>query len=125
MGYFIAVFGEKYAKDSPVDGGKYPLSDADCPKDISVGDTLLLYCTATYPGYYKEAVGVGKVTNIQSTNGQTEVYYSYSALSQEVSRDAIINCLSSSEQRRFKSIRFSRNWLFEISKSSFNCIGQT
>lgn len=122
MSYFIAVFGEKYASKSPVDGGKYPLSPADCPPTISAGDTMVLYCTASYPGYYKEAVGLGEVTKIQQNTNEVVIHYKYNPFSKTVSRDKILKCLDASEMRRFKYLHLSRNWLFEISRSSFNGI---
>ncbi|MGA2158042.1 MAG: hypothetical protein ABSG90_02365 [Dehalococcoidia bacterium] len=122
MSYFIAVFGEKYANTSPVDGGKYPLSPADCPSTISAGDTMVLYCTASYPGYYMEAVGLGEVTKVQQNTNEVVIYYKYSPFSQTVSRNKIKACLDGSEMRRFKYLHLSRNWLFEISSPSFNCI---
>ena len=117
--YFMAVFGKEYAIKAPVKGGHYkPYGGWTNNIGIYKGDQILLYCTASYPGYCKEAPGTGEVTYVE---GDT-VYYDYKTLPSPVPLSIIRDCFTPIDKDKLKNIRSKWFRLFEIEPTSFQCI---
>ena len=120
--YFLAVFGEKYAKTHPVHGGCYPVPRSFCPPGISEGDKIVLFCLRDYPVHGWTAPGIGKVIRIQHSASSIDVHYEYRPMEPPIGRSAIMDCLNNNERKQLKYPRLKPHWLREIEKASFNCI---
>jgi hypothetical protein len=119
--YFIAVFGavEKGSKEGVEAGGYFPNPKfPPSAMQMTIGDVLLLYCTANYPGYKMEAPGLGVVLSTASDR----VNYRWVPLVQPIARESIKASLGSHEAERFGQLQFGHNWLIEISSESFSNI---
>ena len=123
--YFIAHFGEKYAREHPVDGGCYPVpSWNEASQVISKGDLMLLCCWGGHKGLFGGDVwGIGEVTNKKQQMKRTVICYDSKPLPEAVVRATIDACLTEGERRNFK-MGPARGWAFlsEIQPTSFRCI---
>ena len=114
--YYVAVFGEPEppGKDK-VDSGIHHPDENRSPFPTKPGDILLLYCTGSYIGHFMQVPGVGIVIETKSTS----IHYRYLPFSKPISKDEIDANFDDDDKERFKLIRFSSHWLFEISRNSF------
>lgn len=120
--YFLAVFGEKYANEHPVDGECYPVPRSYCPPVISENDKIVLFCLLDYPGYGWTASGIGDITRREDSGDDVYVYYRYRPMDPPISRDALMDCLDDEERKQLKYPRLKCYWLCEIKQASFDGI---
>jgi hypothetical protein len=115
--YFFAAFGPAHIAH-PVDGGCYPHKKGFISNsNLAIGDVVLLYCTDDYPGYPKEAPGVGVVIGIETTESEEKFYYQYFPLDRPVDWGTIKQSIRDLEG--YTNFGWIGNWLREISSASF------
>ncbi len=126
--YFIAVFGEKHAKEYPIHGGCYPIDSTygDASK-VTTGDIMLVYCTASYKDeagymYDKESPGIARVTHVSESGGRVSISYNYESFDTSIERVDIMACLTQDEKWNFRWVVNRDYWLREIGPASFQCI---
>jgi hypothetical protein len=115
--YFVAIFGDPQAPDkSLVESGKYDPDPRYAPFPTAPGDVMLLYCTNSYTQHSMEIPGVGIV--LQTDNEW--IKYRYLPLKEAISKEKLDQSFESADAEKFRNIRFSSHWLFEISQLSFS-----
>ncbi len=115
--YFMVISGGEYAVEAPVDGGHYEPSKGWTNNiGISKGDQMLLYCTVSYPGYRKEAPGIGEVSGVEGSI----VSYEYKPIVRPVNLSAIRARFTSPGNKQLENIRFRAKRLFKIEQESFH-----
>jgi hypothetical protein len=123
--YFMAHFGEKYAREHPVDGGCYPVpSGFEAPQVISKGDRILLCCWGGHKGLFGgSAWGIGEVIHREQQGEDTAIYYDAEPWDKPIMRADIEACLSDEEKGKFKMGPIRKAfWLREVRPASFQCI---
>jgi hypothetical protein len=88
------------------------------PREMSVGDMVLLYCTATYAEHAKTAPGIGIVTTVNHASGSYE--YEYLPFRDPAPLDFLR--LGFADEDRPKLLGMRHSWLFEISPESFRLV---
>jgi hypothetical protein len=118
--YFVAVFGDPGNPPDKdlVESGRYIPDPKYAPFPVSPGDFMLLYCTEKYPGHPKEVPGMGLVTRVD----QESVEYRWVPFIVPISRKAINKTFEADDSRKLRgaNIRFSSQWIIEISRQSFS-----
>ncbi|MBI4463417.1 MAG: hypothetical protein HY647_01825 [Acidobacteria bacterium] len=114
--YFLAVLGnpEPPGKDT-IESGLYHPDQKYAPFPVHPGDVLLLYCTGSYTEHFMQSPGFGVVLRTDDKS----IHYGYFPFSRPVSKDRIEHTFQPNDNDKFKNIRFSSFWLFEISRESF------
>jgi hypothetical protein len=126
--FFVTVFGKIYAKSSPIDGGVYPIPpNRGDAKEVTTGDTLLIYCTKGYQDeaghrYNKQSPGIGIVTGVEERDERLYFHYRYEQFKTPVERSSIMTCLTDKEKRNFANPGISNCWVRQIESSSFRCL---
>ena len=101
-----------------VEGGRF--GNRAMPKNMDVGDMVLLYCTSSYTRYAKAVPGIGLVTAVD--HGMKDFWYDYMPLEQPVPLEFIRMAATEEDQTHIANIR--REWLFQISRDSFSAVMQ-
>ena len=113
--FFVAVFGDpQQPRKSLVESGEYD-PDPRYPFPTSPGDLMLLYCTSSYSGRSMQIPGVGVVL---STDNEW-VRYRYLPFTVPIPKSRIDAAFDPIDLDKFRNIRFSSHWLFEITRISF------
>lgn len=126
--FFITVFGKKYAKSTPIHGGVYPIPpNRGDAKEVTTGDTLLVYCTKGYQDeaghtYNRQSPGMGIVTSVEERDERLYFHYHYEPFKTPVERPSIMACLEDNEKRNFTNPGISNCWVRKIKSSSFQCV---
>jgi len=124
--YYRFLFGPKYAKTSPVGGGRYAVGihyTHLC--SMQPGDQLLLYCAGGYPGYSKMVWGSGKVTQVTpppSGGGRWLVCYTPKKFPKPVSRATMLAVAAPADQTTLSNN--NRQWIVAVSKQTFDELRQ-
>ena len=114
--YFLAVFGDPRPPEKDVvESGLYHPDPNFAPFPTQRGDLMLLYCTGSYDEYWMRVPGIGIILDVKDI----VIEYRYLPLSKAISKDTIDQEFEPNDAKKFKNIRFSTHWLFEISKESF------
>ena len=117
--YYLAVYADP---DLPghvtVESGTF--GNRAMPRDMAPGDVVLIYCTATYRQYPKASPGIGLVTRVDHT--ERRYWYDFLPFAEPVPLDYIRLCMAGQDAVRFANIR--REWLFPISRESFDAVMQ-
>jgi hypothetical protein len=114
---YVAVFGDpQQPGKSLVESGEYDPDPRYAPFPTRPGDFMLLYCTSSYSGRSMQISGIGVVL---STDSQW-VRYRYLPFVEPIEKSRIDGAFDAVDLKKFKDIRFSSRWLFEISHSSFS-----
>jgi hypothetical protein len=114
--FFVAVFGDpQQPRKSLVESGEYDPDPRYAPFPTGPGDLMLLYCTSSYPGRSMQIPGIGVVLSTDSK----WVRYRYLPFIQPIPKSRIDSAFDPADLDKFKNIRFSSHWLFEISRNSF------
>jgi hypothetical protein len=114
--YFLAVFGEPSPPEKDVvESGYYHPDSTFSPFPTQKGDLMLLYCTGSYGEYWMEVPGIGIIIDVNNIM----IEYRFLPLSKTISKSIIDKKFEPNDAEKFKNIRFSSHWLFEISKESF------
>jgi hypothetical protein len=114
---FIAVFGELEEGKGAVESGVY-CPNPKHPPSATVGDVLLLYCTASYPNYHQEAPGLGIVLK----SAPHRIDYRWLPFAKPIPRSSINAGLDPQAADRFGQLHFGYNWLIDISLESLSKI---
>lgn len=77
---------------------------------------MLLYGTSSYPGRSMQIPGIGVVLSTDSE----WVRYRYLPFIEPIPKSRIDAAFDPIDLDKFKNIRFSSHWLFEISRNSFS-----
>ena len=118
--YLVAVFGDPQPDKDAVDSGVYAPDPKYAPFSASPGDLMLLYCTAGYAAYPLQAPGLGVVLGTH----HERIEYRWVPFAKPIPRADIDRGFDPEDATKFRSIRFSFYWLFEVSRQSFsNAVG--
>ena len=79
---------------------------------------MLLYCTGNYPIYSWKAPGIGVVLSADPAR----IEYRWIPFARPILKIAIDGELDANAAAKFKSVRFTANWLIEMSEQSFSKI---
>jgi hypothetical protein len=112
---FVAIFGDpQQPNKSLVESGQYD-PDPRYPSESQPGDLMLLYCTSSYPGRSMQIVGIGVVL---STDPQW-IRYRCLPFHEPIPKSRIDAEFEPGDLKKFRDIRFSSRWIFQISLTSF------
>ena len=114
--YFVVVFGDPGMHGDPVDSGVYTSGVGYPPFTASPGDLLLLYCTEEYPGFPKQAPGIGVAFRTQSTS----IEYRWIPFATPISRDEIGATFASGDYDKMRQLGIKARRVFDVSRESFN-----
>ncbi len=115
--FFVAIFGDpQQPNKSLVESGEYDPDPKYAPFPTKPGDLMLLYCTNSYPGRSMQIPGIGVVLSTD----RRWVRYRYLPFAVAIPKSRIDAAFDPTDLDKFKNIRFSSYWLFEISRSSFS-----
>jgi hypothetical protein len=115
--YFVAVFGDpQQPNKSLVESGQYDPDPKYAPFPTRPGDIMVLYCTGGYPQRFMQIPGIGVVL---STDTQW-IRYRWLQFKEAIPKSRIDGAFEPQDVEKFKNIRFSSHWLFEISQTSFS-----
>jgi len=115
--YFVAIFGNPQPPDkSLVESGVYDPDPKYAPFPTAPGDVMLLYCTSSYTQYSMEIPGVGIVLHTD----KEWIKYRWLPFKEVISKEKIDQSFEPADAEKFRNIRFSSHWLFEISQRSFS-----
>jgi predicted RNA-binding protein with PUA-like domain len=116
---YFAVYADPTAPGRvTIEGGRF--GNRNMPKNMGVGDMVLLYCTSSYAGYAKSVPGIGLVTAVD--HGIKDFWYDYLAFNQPVPLEFVRFAVTDEDAIRVANIR--REWLFQISRESFRAVMQ-
>jgi hypothetical protein len=101
-----------------IEGGRF--GNRAMPKNMDIGDMVLLYCTSSYPGYAKSVPGIGLVTAVD--HGMKDFWYDYLPFDQPVPLEFLRMSATEDDQARIGNMR--HEWLFQISRDSFSAVMQ-
>ena len=101
-----------------IEGGQF--GNRAMPKNMDVGDMVLLYCTSSYVGYAKSVPGIGLVTAVD--HGIKDFWYDYLAFEEPVPLEFVRMAVTEDYRLRVANIR--HEWLFQISRESFSAVMQ-
>ncbi len=101
-----------------IEGGRF--GNRNMPKNMNVGDMVLLYCTSSYRIYAKTVPGIGLVTAVD--HGLKDFWYDYIAFEEPVPLEFVRFAITEGDRLRVANIR--REWLFQISRESFSAVMQ-
>ncbi|RJO63327.1 MAG: hypothetical protein C4542_00085 [Dehalococcoidia bacterium] len=117
--YFLAAFGSIHHAANPIEGGNYPLlAGYVTSQNVQPGDVILLYCTGGYPSHFREAPGVGIVTDIDAKGNSKIINYWYLPFNQAIPLEILK--LNIPELENNTNFGNRGNFLRAISKPSFN-----
>ncbi len=115
--FLVAVFGDpQQPQKSLVESGEYDPDPKYAPFPAGPGDLILLYCTNSYQGRSMQIPGIGVVL----TTDSQWVRYRYLPFTAPIQKSRIDAAFDPGDLEKFKNIRFSSHWLFEISRMSFS-----
>ena len=101
-----------------IEGGRF--GNRNLPKNMDIGDMVLLYCTSSYPGYAKTVPGIGLVTAVD--HGLRDFWYDYLPFAEPVPLEFVRFAITEGDRVHVANIR--REWLFQISRESFSAVMQ-
>lgn len=115
--YFISVFGKPDPPDKDlIESGIYHPEPKYAPFSPDPGDILLVYCTAGYISHSMVSPGIGIVLGKDSR----KIHYRWVPFADAVPRSVIDQRFDPDDLKKLGNIRFSSQWLFEISRDSFS-----
>jgi predicted RNA-binding protein with PUA-like domain len=116
---YFAVYADPTAVGRvTIEGGRF--GNRNMPKNMDVGDMVLLYCTSSYAGYAKSVPGIGLVTAVN--HGLKAFWYDYLAFDHPVPLEFVRFAVTNKDAVRVANIR--REWLFQVSRESFRAVVQ-
>ncbi|MDA1036203.1 MAG: hypothetical protein O3B65_04905 [Chloroflexi bacterium] len=116
--YFAVYADPSLPGHVTIEGGRF--GNRAMPKNMDVGDMVLLYCTGSYTGHPKSVPGIGLVTAVD--HGMKDFWYDYVAFEQAVPLEFIRFAMTEDDQERLANMR--RDFLFQISRESFRAVTQ-
>jgi predicted RNA-binding protein with PUA-like domain len=116
--YFAVYADPTVANHVTIEGGRF--GNRAMPRNMDVGDMVLLYCTSSYATHPKTAPGIGLITAID--HNLKDFWYDYVPFEQPVPLEFIRFAITEEDQTRLANIR--RDFLFQISRESFRAVTQ-
>jgi hypothetical protein len=116
--YFAVYADPTTPSHVTIEGGRF--GNRNMPKNMDIGDMVLLYCTSSYPGYAKTVPGIGLVTAVD--HGLRDFWYDYLPFAEPVPLEFVRFAITEDDRVRVANIR--REWLFQISRESFSAVMQ-
>jgi len=102
-----------------IEGGRF--GNRAMPKNMGVGDMVLLYCTSSYPGHSNSVPGIGLVTAVNHV--VKGFWYDYVAFEQAIPLEFIRFAMTKDDQARLANMW--HDFLFQISRASFRTVTQS
>ena len=116
--YFAVYANPNLAGHVTIEGGRF--GNRAMPRNMDVGDMVLLYCTNSYSGHSKSVPGVGIVTTVN--HNLKRFSYDYVSFEQAVPLEFIRFAITEDDQASVANMR--REFLFQISRESFCAVTQ-
>ena len=116
---YFAVYADPHVGNHvTIEGGRF--GNRAMPKNMDVGDMVLLYCTSSYKGNEKSVPGLGLITAVD--HNLKDFWYDYVPFEQAVPLEFIRFAITEEDQTRLANMR--RDFLFQISRESFRAVTQ-